>query len=118
MMSRIFHPFTIAAFVLTFVFAASQNMYAQSKNSQYQMIGKSEIKTVELTVDGMTCQKGCADGIDRKFKTVPGVVKSKTTLSTGKSVITYDESVVKVSDLIAVIEKKGYKAKLADATVE
>jgi copper chaperone CopZ len=49
---------------------------------------------------------------------VPGVVKSKTTLSTGKSVITYDESVVKVSDLIAVIEKKGYKAKLADATVE
>lgn len=23
------------------------------------------IKTVELAVDGMTCQKGCADGIDK-----------------------------------------------------
>ncbi|MFZ1524990.1 MAG: heavy metal-associated domain-containing protein, partial [Saprospiraceae bacterium] len=43
------------------------------------------IKTVELAVDGMTCQKGCADGIDKKLKTVSGVVKSKTKLDTGIS---------------------------------
>jgi copper chaperone len=71
------------------------------------------IKTVELAVDGMTCQKGCADGIDKKFKTVSGVVKSKTKLDTGISTITFDESKIKLSQLISIIEDRGYTAKPA-----
>ena len=71
------------------------------------------IKTVELAVDGMTCQKGCADGIDKKLKTVSGVVKSKTKLDTGISKITYDESKIKLSQLISIIEDRGYNAKPA-----
>lgn len=71
------------------------------------------IKTVDLAVDGMTCQKGCADGIDKKLKTVSGVVKSKTKLDTGISKITYDESKIKLSQLISIIEDRGYTAKPA-----
>ena len=62
------------------------------------------IRTVELAVDGMTCQKGCADGIDKKLK---------TKLDTGISKITYDESKIKLSQLISIIEDRGYTAKPA-----
>lgn len=96
-------------------FSGTNTLLAQTSSSASKTVSQiTSVKTVELAVDGMTCQKGCADGIDKKLKNVDGVVNSKTSLSTGKSVITYDESKVKVDELIAVIDKKGYKAKLAD----
>ncbi len=70
-------------------------------------------KTIELKVDGMTCQKGCADGIDRKFKTVKGVKKSTTTLKSGISKITYDPGTIDIKTLISIIEDRGYTAKVA-----
>jgi copper chaperone CopZ len=70
-------------------------------------------KTIELKVDGMTCQQGCADGIDRKFKTVKGVKKSTTTLKSGTSKITYDPGTIDVKTLISIIEDRGYTAKIA-----
>ncbi len=69
------------------------------------------IKSVELTIGGMTCQKGCADGIDKKLKKVNGVIKSQTKLESGISKITYDESKVSLKEIITVIEERGYTAK-------
>lgn len=82
-------------------------------NKNNKEVVSATIKTVELSVDGMTCQKGCADGIDKKLKTVSGVIKSRTKLDTGISSITYDETKVKVAQLISIIEDRGYAAKIA-----
>lgn len=89
------------------------NGFAQNmvKVSESKTIEKGNIKTIVLEVGGMTCQKGCADGIDKKLKTVNGVIKSKTNLETGLSTITYDEAKISVSTLIAIIEERGYTAK-------
>lgn len=70
-------------------------------------------KTIELKVDGMTCQQGCADGIDRKFKTVKGVKKSTTSLKSGTSKITYDPSTIDIKSLISIIEDRGYTASIS-----
>ena len=87
---------------------------AQSKEAVMKSSSTTKVKTVSLDVDGMTCQKGCADGIDKKLKKVNGVIKSQTSLASAKSVVTFDENIISVHDIIAVIDKKGYKAKLAD----
>jgi len=70
-------------------------------------------KTIELKVDGMTCQQGCADGIDRKFKTVKGVKKSTTSLKSGTSKITYDPGTIDIKSLISIIEDRGYTASIS-----
>ena len=70
------------------------------------------IKSIEFEVGGMTCQKGCADGIDKKLKTISGVLKSKTKLETGISKITYDSTKVTMEKLISIIEERGYTVKL------
>ncbi|MBK9257833.1 MAG: heavy-metal-associated domain-containing protein [Saprospiraceae bacterium] len=97
-----------------FVFSFTHNLKAQQAPSTFNtgVVQKPSIKTVELEVGGMTCQKGCADGIDKHLKTIKGVQKSKTKLSSGISKITYDESVIPVSGLIYLIEERGYTAKV------
>lgn len=74
---------------------------------------KESLKTIELEVGGMTCQKGCADGIDGKLKTISGVIKSRTKLETGISKITYDDTKVTLEKLISIIEERGYTAKVS-----
>jgi len=86
---------------------------AAQKTSTVTENNKESLKTIELEVGGMTCQKGCADGIDGKLKTVTGVVKSKTKLETGISKITYDETKVTLEKLISIIEERGYTAKVS-----
>lgn len=68
--------------------------------------------SIELEVGGMTCQKGCADGIDSKMKTVNGVLKSRTKLETGISKITYDDTKVTLEKLVSIIEERGYTVKV------
>lgn len=103
---------------ITILFAmfviANTGLNAQSSsNATKKEATVSTIKTVDLEVEGMSCQKGCADGIDKKFKTVSGILKSKTKLDTGISSITYDESKIRVPELISIIEKRGYTAKVS-----
>ncbi|MEZ4911897.1 MAG: heavy metal-associated domain-containing protein [Saprospiraceae bacterium] len=71
-------------------------------------------KKVVLAVTGMTCQKGCADGIDKRLKNTKGIVRSKTLLSTGESKITFNPSQISVDEIIAVIKDQGYKAEVKD----
>ncbi len=73
---------------------------------------KEIVKSVELAVSGMTCQMGCADGIDRKLKKVAGIISSKTLLETGICKVTYDESKININQIIDVIKDRGYEAKV------
>ena len=91
----------------------SSQLPAQLATGEMKKTELQKSRTVELSVTGMTCQKGCADGIDKKLKTVSGVLKSRTKLDTGISSITYDETKIKVTQLISIIEERGYTAKIA-----
>lgn len=97
-----------------FFLCGSYEVIAQNTaKSPNKEVTQTSVKTIDLLVDGMTCQKGCADGIDKKLKTVSGVLKSRTKLDTGISSITYDETKIKVTQLISIIEERGYTAKIA-----
>ncbi|HAQ39009.1 MAG TPA: cation transport ATPase [Saprospirales bacterium] len=84
-----------------------------AKKTETKKAGKSSIKSVELAVSGMTCQKGCADGIDKKLRKTAGIRESKTVQKTGTSKIIFDASVISVKEIIKIIEDRGYKAKIA-----
>ena len=84
--------------------------FAQKATSK-QETPKNNVKKVELTISGMTCQKGCADGIDKKLNMTYGIVRSKTNFEKGKSVVSYDPSLITVAEIIKVIKEKGYEAK-------
>lgn len=67
---------------------------------------------IELEVKGMSCQAGCAKGIDNMLKQQKGVVKSKTTYDTGSSVIWYNNELISQKEIENLIKDRGFKVKV------
>ncbi|MCX6695046.1 MAG: sulfite exporter TauE/SafE family protein [Candidatus Altiarchaeota archaeon] len=69
------------------------------------------VKTVEFNVDGMSCTS-CEKIIEKKAKSVPGVIDVRSDYSTGKGVIKYDSSKTSVESVLNAIGEGGYKCSL------
>ena len=101
--------------VLSAVFAgiSGTSLYAQAAPQKTTAtVTKEIVKSAEIAVSGMTCQMGCADGIDRKLKKTAGIISSKTLLETGICKVTYDESKISLNQIIGIIKDRGYEAKV------
>lgn len=65
--------------------------------------------SVELKVEGMTCQ-GCVRSVTKKLSGVAGVSSAVVDLAAGKATVQYDDSRSKVADLIGAVEQIGFSA--------
>ena len=81
----------------------------QEKASRTENIDKKATKLL-LTVEGMSCQAGCADSIDHMLSKKEGIIKNKTTYATGTSVIWYDEKMISEKKITELIKERGFKA--------
>ena len=67
--------------------------------------------SLQLRVEGMSCQAGCANGIDSMLKQQEGIVKSKTTFDSSTSDIVFDKAKISEEQIIRLIEAKGFSTK-------
>ncbi len=63
----------------------------------------------KLALSGMHCSS-CALLIEKSLSKTPGVKKVNVNFASEKALVTFDPQVVKTSDLIAAVEKAGYRA--------
>ena len=66
-------------------------------------------QTIELKVDGMTCQ-GCVRSVEKKLSTVAGVESAKVDLAAGRASVNYDPARVDAAKLIGAVEQIGFHA--------
>ncbi len=66
-------------------------------------------KRVNLSLTGMHCAS-CANIIERSLKKVAGVQQASVNFAAEKALVTYDESSATLPQLVAAVEKAGYKA--------
>jgi copper chaperone len=59
-----------------------------------------------LTIEGMSCQH-CVMRVKKAIDALHGVTKSDVAI--GRAVVSVDESKVKKEEIIATVEKAGYK---------
>ena len=64
--------------------------------------------TKQLRIDGMTCVN-CEDKIKRTLSNTPGVEKAQVSYSAGTAVVTYDEDIILLKNITAVIENLDYR---------
>lgn len=83
----------------------------ENPNSPKMEETELNVETLQLKVGGMSCQEGCANGIDKMLKQQDGIVKNKTTFDSSTSEIQYDKSKISEKEIIDLIEKRGFKAK-------
>ncbi len=60
-------------------------------------------QSIEILIDGMTCEIGCARIIESKLSKVKGVIYSKVDFESKKGVFTYDLNVTNSENIIKKI---------------
>jgi copper chaperone len=86
------------------------NAQSQSDQNATQMEKNNEnTEALQLKVKGMSCQAGCANSIDKMLSQQAGIVESKTTFDSGTSEVKFDKSKISEKEIIALIEKRGFK---------
>lgn len=68
----------------------------------------SAAKKISLPIEGMTCAS-CVERNTKALKEVPGVAEAEVNFATEKAQVSYDPEVVTPRELVAAIERAGYK---------
>ena len=77
---------------------------------QQEFVRESEnCKEASLSLDGVSCA-ACAWLIEKQLKREPGVVSIKVNTTTHRALLAWDPDTVKLSHLLSVIHRLGYKA--------
>lgn len=84
---------------------------SQIKEDTAKMEQSKKTTKLQLNVEGMSCQAGCANGIDNMLKQQRGVIKSKTTYDTGTSVIWFNGEAISQKEIIDLIIDRGFEVK-------
>ena len=72
---------------------------------------------IVLNILGMHCAS-CASNIEGALKKVPGVTSAQVNFAQEKAYIEFDPKKLNVQDLIAVVEKTGYKAFIPEISLD
>jgi copper chaperone len=104
--------FCLACFsmLLLHVDANAQSVFNQ-KEQKMENIQEKAI-TLQLSVKGMSCQAGCANGIDNMLSKQEGILDSKTLVSTSSSEIRYDKDKVSEKYIIDLIAQRGFEVEV------
>ena len=76
----------------------------QSNSSEYkeEVLAVADTKA-EMTIDGMSCQVGCAAYIYEELEKVSGVVSADVSFKNKLASITYDNSLISEHDIVSTI---------------
>lgn len=80
-------------------------------------LNKNNLKKVELKIDGITCQ-ACVAKIERKLSKTNGVEEVVVNISNNIGNISYNESQIKLSEIMSIIKKLGFEPKKKEEAKE
>ncbi len=69
-------------------------------------------RTITLPISGMTCAN-CAMNIERSMRKLPGVEEAAVNFAAERAEVAYDAARLQVADLVASVEKAGFKVPTA-----
>lgn len=98
---------TIAIFALIFMIISCKESKKET-SIEKSVLDKSEIaasyKSIEVEIEGMTCEIGCARTIQSKLFKVDGVTYSKVNFEAEKGQFTYDENKISKEEIVHKID--------------
>lgn len=92
------------------LFVSASQVKAQSEKNLSKTKNTKET-TLRLEVDGMYCQRFCANGTDTMLAHLSGILFSRTTFATKSSVVKYNPSLITPEKIIQAIDERGFEAK-------
>lgn len=74
-------------------------------------VKKADVKTIQVKVTGMTCA-GCASGLHKALSKQAGILENEVQYPGDVASIKYDAAKISQAQILAVIEKAGYKGQV------
>ena len=74
----------------------------------YEIEEIQDLKEVELDINGISCQM-CVSKIERKISKLEGVKSIVVNLANSRGKVVYDSEKIKLSEILHIMEKLGYK---------
>ena len=99
----------LAAVMLAFPYY-SDAFYPEQNNQQVVYINESQVQTITLDIEGMTCT-GCEATVKNAASSVDGVLEADAYYDTGQATVKYDKSKTNREAITAAINKTGFTVK-------
>lgn len=84
---------------------------ASAQNEKSQQQTQTETKTVTFKITGMTCSS-CANHIDKTLSNKDGIIEKEIKYPDDVAIVKYDLKKISEKEIIATIERTGYKAEV------
>lgn len=84
---------------------------ANAQTTSVNQQNNNESKTINLKITGMTCS-GCSNNIHSALSKKDGILENEITFPGDVAIVKYDPNKITENEIIATIEKAGYKAEV------
>ncbi len=93
--------------ILMLAFPYYSGMFYPNIEKQIIVVDKSDIKTTEFKISGMTCVS-CEEYVNKEVNKLNGIVNSKTSYENGNAIIEFDETKTNEIEIEKAINSIGY----------
>jgi copper chaperone CopZ len=108
MQSKTFLGITTVFVVVMLAFPYYSRVFYQNTEKQITIVDKSNVKTSEFKISGMTCAS-CEDHVNHEVNKLDGIVISKASYENGNVIIEFDKTKTNVTEIEKAINSTGYK---------
>ncbi len=108
------NTFTVILFSIALMVGHIQMKGHNQLNNNTELNKKEMImnSVLHLTIKGMHCLAGCANGIDAMLKEQEGIIKSETSFDKSSSVIEYDSNLIPEETILKLIKERGFEVEV------
>jgi mercuric ion transport protein len=98
---------TVFAIVML-AFPYYSGVFYPNTEKQIIVVDKSDIKTTEFKISGMTCAS-CVEHVNHEVNKLSGIVDTKASYENGNAIIEFDRTETNATEIEKAINSTGYK---------
>jgi len=108
MQSKTFLGIVTVFAIVTLAFPYYSGIFYSNTEKQIIVVDKSDIKTTEFTIIGMTCAS-CEEHVNNEVNKLNGIVNSKASYENGNAIVEFDKTKTNETEIEKAINSTGYK---------
>ena len=106
--SKTFLGFVTVFAIVMLAFPHYSGVFYPNKEKQIIVCDKSDIKTTEFKINGMTCTS-CEEHVNHEVNKLNGIANSKASFENGNAIIEFDKTKTNETEIEKAINSTGYK---------
>ncbi|WP_026838325.1 mercuric transport protein MerTP [Gillisia sp. JM1] len=106
--SKTFLGIVTAFTIVMLAFPYYSGIFYPNTEKQIVVVDKSDIKTTEFKISGMTCAS-CEEHVNHEVNKLNGIVNSKASYENGNAIIEFDKTKSDEMEIEKAINSTGYK---------